>query len=64
MQGTAGVHRKNAAYWLTGHFIRCEYALANSIVAALYSIEEMHWLRQKCDYHEISEYLSRKMQST
>ncbi len=63
-RGTAGVNRKNAAGWLAEHFCRCDCVLANSIVSALYSIEEMKRLREEWDYNEIADCLAQKMQST
>jgi hypothetical protein len=61
---TAGVQRFTAAYWLAEHFCRCSCPFVDNIVSALYSVDEMNWLHERCDYHEIAGFLADKMKST
>jgi hypothetical protein len=61
--GTLGVNRHEAALWLAVHLITHDCALAQAIVANLYSFEEMLWLLQ-CDSKELVDLLEQKMKST
>jgi hypothetical protein len=60
--GTKGDNRKNAAMWLGTHLISDNCAMAQAIVADLYSFEEMLWL-QTLDLKELVPLLMEKMRS-
>lgn len=62
-EGTLGKHRERAAKWLAVHFLQCDCVLSQSIVAELYSDEEMKLLREE-EYEEVTKYLVRKISST
>ena len=61
--GTLGTNRQHAAGWLATHLITCDCLLAQAIIAELYSVEEMEWLKLQ-PYEELREYLAQKIKST
>lgn len=61
--GTLGQKRAEAATWLSHHFMTHNCGLAQSIVAELYSFEEMLWLLEK-DTDTATPLLMKKMTST
>lgn len=63
LAGSLGKHRRDAASWLAVHLITHNCALAQAIVANLYSFEEMLWL-QRLDSEELIPLLEEKMKST
>jgi hypothetical protein len=62
-RGTLGETRTAMATDLTKHFLTHDCGLAQAIVAALYSYEEMLWLREQ-DPPEVIKLLARKMASS
>lgn len=62
-KGTQGVERKAHARALASHLITHDCALAQAIVAELYSFEEMLWLKDQ-DYDEVVRLLEEKLKST
>jgi hypothetical protein len=57
--------RRNSLHGGTGtRWSSCDCLLSQSIVAELYSDEEMQSLRANEEYEEVAEYLARKMRST
>jgi hypothetical protein len=61
--GTLGVERSALAGWLSLHFMTHNCGLAQSIVAELYSFEEMLWLLEK-DTDTATPLFMKKMAST
>jgi hypothetical protein len=61
--GGMGVDRHRNAHWLASHLCRCNCALAEEIVSALYSVAEMRWLQMNCEYEVIAGCLADKMKS-
>jgi hypothetical protein len=64
LNGTLGANRQTAAEWLASHFITCDCYLSQAIIADLYSVGEMNWLRERESYEEIASFLAIKMKST
>ena len=60
---TLGVERQNAASWMAAHLVTCNCLLVQAIVAELYSMGEMEWLKHQ-PYGEVVEFLEVKMKST
>ena len=63
LNGTLGANRQTAAEWLAAHFITCDCHLTQAIIADLYSVGEMNWLRDE-SYESIATFLALKMKST
>jgi hypothetical protein len=61
--GTLGEHRREAARWLAVHLVTHNCGLAQAIVAALYSVEELHIL-ETFDSDKLVPLLMDKMKST
>jgi hypothetical protein len=61
-KGIAGADRVKSAGWLAAHFLRCDCALSQAIIAELYSGEEMDWMKSQ-EYEEVKGYLADKMKS-
>jgi hypothetical protein len=61
--GTLGVNRKRAATWLARHLITHNCGLAQSIVAELYSFEEMLWIKDQ-EMDQVVQLLEKKLAST
>jgi hypothetical protein len=62
--GELGVKRQAQARFLAEHFIRCDCGLSNAIVAELYSVADMEYLRSEADYDQVTEALAQKMKTT
>jgi hypothetical protein len=62
-KGTLEVNRRNAAAWMACHLINCDCLLVQAIVAELYSVGEMEWLKVQ-QYEPLVEFLEQKMKST
>jgi hypothetical protein len=62
-KGTLGVQRKRAATWLARHLITHNCGLAQSIVAELYSFEEMLWIKDQ-EMDQVVKLLEDKLAST
>lgn len=62
-RGTLGVQRAAHAATLAEHLITHDCALAQAIVAELFSFDEMLWLLQQ-EYEEVHKLLAAKLQST
>jgi hypothetical protein len=60
---TQGNMRRNAAGWLADHLIGCNCLLVQSIVAELYSRNEMEWLKFQ-EYKTVTAHLERKLKSS
>jgi hypothetical protein len=63
LQGTKGVNRMRQAEIIAVHFVTHNCALAQAIVAELYSAEEMLFLLDK-DSDVVAKFLAEKMKST
>jgi hypothetical protein len=61
--GTKGQARHGAAAWLALHLISCDCLLVQAIVAELYSVGEMEWLKMQ-PYKTATEFIERKLKST
>jgi hypothetical protein len=61
--GTQGVVRRNAAGWLATHLVTCNCLLVQAVVAELYSVGEMEWLKTQ-PYADVTKFLERKLKST
>ena len=60
--GSLGKERQNAAGLLAAHFIQQDCPLSQAIVAELYSVEEMEWMKNK-ELDEVKTFLCDKMKS-
>jgi hypothetical protein len=61
-KGTKGVKRTEMAEILAAHFVTHDCALAQAIVADLYTFEQMTWLLRQ-NYSDVATLLAEKMQS-
>jgi hypothetical protein len=61
--GSQGVARKNAAAWLVTHLITCNCLLVQAIVAELYSVGEMEWLKTQ-PYPAVTKFVETKLKCT
>ena len=57
-----GKDRENAAGLLAAHFIQFDCPLSQAIVAELYSVEEMEWMKSK-ELNDVTKFLGDKMKS-
>lgn len=61
--GTLGLERNRSARWLAKHLITHDCALAQAIVAELFSFEEMVWIKDQ-EFDEVVKLIEGKMKST
>ncbi|MFZ6648538.1 hypothetical protein ACO0LO_22640 [Undibacterium sp. TJN25] len=62
--GSLGVQRERAAAHLARHLHECNCSLVEDIIAELYSVEEMQWLKYHTTHAVAVEFLMTKLKST